>query len=117
MDHDPRAWLYDVCVAIDHISSFISGRSYDDYLQDTMFRSAVERQLEIVGEALTHFARENPEASGRIPDLRSAVGMRNVIIHGYRTIDPQVVWRAVHRSLPRLHAQIRAALDSWPPPG
>jgi hypothetical protein len=52
MQHDPRAWLWDVRLAADSIATFVHGRSFADYAADLMLRSAVERQFEIAGEAL-----------------------------------------------------------------
>jgi uncharacterized protein with HEPN domain len=111
MQHDPLAWLSDVCKAIDHITAFVQGRDFDGYLADTMFRSAVERQFEIIGEALTQFAREAPDLGARIPALRPAMAMRNALIHGYRSVEDETVWLTVHENLPALRAQVAALLD------
>jgi uncharacterized protein with HEPN domain len=111
MQHDPLAWLADVCEAIDHITTFVQGRDFDGYLADTMFRSAVERQFGIIGEALTQFAREAPALSARIPALRPAIAMRNALIHGYRSVEHETVWLTVHENLPALRAQVAALLD------
>jgi uncharacterized protein with HEPN domain len=75
-----------------------------------MVRSAVERQLEIVGEALNQFSKEAPELATRIPDLRAAVSTRNALIHRYRTIEPEIVWLTVTPRLPGLRAQVAALL-------
>ena len=61
MEHDPRAWLWDVRLAADSIATFVQGRSFADYAGELMLRSAVERQFEIAGEALTRLSREAPE--------------------------------------------------------
>jgi uncharacterized protein with HEPN domain len=106
MDHDPRAWLEDVIGAIDHIASFVQGRRLEDYGADIMFRSAVERQLEIAGEALVQFTRETPALAARIPDIRAAIGMRNAIVHRYRRIENEAVWHTAHEDLPVLRRQI-----------
>jgi uncharacterized protein with HEPN domain len=110
MQHDPLAWLADVCEAIDHITAFVQGRDFDGYLADTMFRSAVERQFEIIGEALNQFAGEAPDLGGRIPALRSAIAMRNALIHGYRSLEHETIWLTVHENLPALRAQVAALL-------
>jgi uncharacterized protein with HEPN domain len=52
-----------------------------------MLRSAVERQFEIIGEALSQLAKIDPAVAARIPDLRRIVGFRNVLIHGYDRMD------------------------------
>jgi uncharacterized protein with HEPN domain len=70
-------------------------------------RSAVERQFEILGEALAQLARLDATLAAKIPDLSEIVAFRNVLIHGYALIDRARVWRAVQDDLPAL----RAALD------
>jgi uncharacterized protein with HEPN domain len=91
MEHDPRAWLWDVGTAADRIAGFVAGRSFADYLADPMLRAAVERNLEIVGEALNRLARDASDIATRIPELRRAVAMRNVLIHAYRDVDNEAV--------------------------
>jgi uncharacterized protein with HEPN domain len=71
--------------AADLVAEFVQGRSFDDYLADRLLRSAVERQLEIVGEALNRLAKEVPALAARIPDLRPAIAARNVLIEGPRS--------------------------------
>ena len=110
MQHDPRAWLWDALQAADHIAAFLRGRSLPDYLGDPLLRSAVERQFEIVGEALNRLAQEVPDIARRTPDLRRAVGMRNVLIHGYREVDNGNVWQTAQSSLPALRAEVAALL-------
>ena len=110
MQRDPRAWLWDVRAAADSIAGFVQGRSLNDYLSDLMLRSAVERQFEIVGEALNRLSREAPEIAVRLPDLRRAVAMRNALIHGYREVDNATVWQTIHDDLPALRVQVETLL-------
>ena len=58
MQHDPRALMWGVRWAADSIAAFVQGRSFADYAADLMLRSAVERQFEIAGEALSRLSRE-----------------------------------------------------------
>ena len=110
MQHDPRAWLWDVRQAADSIAAFVQGRSFADYAADLMLRSAVERQFEIAGEALSRLSREAPEIAAQLTDLRRAVAMRNALIHGYREIDNATVWQTIHEDLPTLCTEIEALL-------
>ncbi len=96
--------------AADLVAEFAAGRSFDDYLADRLLRSAVERQLEIVGEALNRLAKEAPELAARIPDLRPAIATRNVLIHAYRDVDNEAVWRTVRHNLPALRDEVAALL-------
>ena len=102
MRRDPRAYLWDVREAADAIASFMQGRGFDDYARDLMFRSAVERQLAIIGEALSQLARVDQGLAARIPELRRVIAFRNVLIHGYDRIDSAGVWRIVEADLPPL---------------
>ena len=110
MEHDPRAWLWDVRLAADSIATFVQCRSFADYAGDLMLRSAVERQFEIAGEALNRLSREAPEIAAQLPDLRRAVAMRNALIHGYREVDNATVWQTIHQDLPALRVQIGVLL-------
>jgi uncharacterized protein with HEPN domain len=75
-----------------------------------MLRSAVERQFEIIGEALSQLARSSPVLAARIPELRRIIGFRNALIHGYDQIDDDGVWRAIGTDLPALRADVAALL-------
>jgi uncharacterized protein with HEPN domain len=106
MEHDPRAFLWDVHQAAQKIGVFVQGRELGNYLADAMLRSAVERQFEIIGEALNQLSKAAPQIAARIPDLSRAVAMRNVLIHGYAQVDNEAVWRAVQDHLPALRARV-----------
>jgi uncharacterized protein with HEPN domain len=110
MDHDPRAWLWDVCQAADRITAFRKDRDYTDYLADDMLRAAVERQFEIIGEALSRLSQAAPELAARLTDLRRAIAMRNVLIHAYRRVDNDAVWQTSRNHLPLLRTQAAALL-------
>jgi uncharacterized protein with HEPN domain len=110
MEHDPRAWLWDVRRAADSIAAFVQGRSFADYVADLMLRSAVERQFEIAGEALNRLSQEVPEVAARLPDLRRAIAMRNALIHGYREVDNATMWQTIHEDLLALREQVQALL-------
>ena len=102
MQHDSRAYLHDVISAAESIREFIDERSYDDYTANLMIRSAVERQFEIIGEALTRISRNDPNLADRIPSLRDVVDFRNVIAHGYDAVDNEIVWDIIKNHLPKL---------------
>ncbi len=112
MPHDVRKLLWDARDSLDAISVFLEGKSYDDFAADRLLRSGVERQFEIAGEALAKLARLDPEVARGIPDLRRAVAFRNVLIHAYAEVDPELVWRIAKENLPGL----RKRLDELLPP-
>lgn len=111
MPRDPRALLADVLDATRAIERFRRDLDLDDYRANDLVRAAVERKLEIVGEALNRLSREAPELAERIPDVARIVGFRNVLAHGYDVVDDEVVWDAVTTDLPELAARVEAMLD------
>jgi uncharacterized protein with HEPN domain len=111
MDHDPRAYLWDAKKSADAIAEFVRGRTFDDYAADSMLRSAVERQFENIGEALGRLQRAAPDVALRLPEGSQAIAFRNILIHGYDSIDDSIVWRTIHESLPALRARVAALLD------
>lgn len=89
MRRDARAFLWDAHRAAEAVLRFTQGKSFDDFEQDILLRSAVERQFEIIGEALRQLAKVHPETAAKVPDLAKAVAFRNILIHGYAAIDRQ----------------------------
>jgi uncharacterized protein with HEPN domain len=71
----------------------------------------VERQFEIVGEALNQFARLEPTVADEIADLGRIVAFRNILIHGYATVDDAIVWQVLIEKLPALQSNLRSILD------
>lgn len=116
MQRDPRAFLWDVQHAAEAITEFTAGLDAAGYRASALIRSAVERQFEIIGEALNRLSKEAPEVADRVPDLRKIVGFRNVLIHGYAVIDDGRVWEVVTTLLPSLHATVTALLTELGPP-
>jgi uncharacterized protein with HEPN domain len=99
---DPLALLWDARRAAERIRRFTAGRDLDQYLADEMLRAAVERQFEIIGEALAALRRADPGLAAGIPQLARIVAFRNVLIHGYATVDDRLVWGVVEADLPPL---------------
>ena len=75
-----------------------------------MLRAAVERELSIIGEALTQLAKSDPELSGGISEHRRIIAFRNILIHGYADVDDRLVWGVVETKLPLLSREIEALL-------
>lgn len=102
MQPESQALLWDAHRAAELIRTFVDAKEWTDYVDDVMLRSAVERQFELVGEALNRLARVDPETAEQIVDLPRIVAFRNVLIHGYATIDDAIVWQAATGRLPHL---------------
>jgi uncharacterized protein with HEPN domain len=107
-------YLWDVQRAVERIVRFTAGRSLDDYRADEMLAAAVERQFEIIGEALVGLRRVAPEVAAMVPDLPQIVGFRNVLIHAYGNIDFKEVWGTIQNDPPRLRLTIAQLLRDAP---
>ncbi|WP_346434279.1 HepT-like ribonuclease domain-containing protein [Candidatus Protofrankia californiensis] len=111
MRPDPRKYLWDAVNAAELARGFAQGRSFEDYLSNAMLRAAVEREFEIIGEALNQLSRVAPEIASAIPELPRIVAFRNILIHGYATVDDALVWQVLKEKLPELEQVIRDMLD------
>jgi uncharacterized protein with HEPN domain len=111
MPLETKKYLYDLRQAADLIAQFTAGRSFEDYTDDAMLRAAVEREFEIVGEALGRLARIDATLAARISEHRRIIAFRNILIHGYAIVDDRLVWDIVETKLPVLRREIEALLN------
>jgi uncharacterized protein with HEPN domain len=107
---DARAFLFDIQRACQLITQFISGTTLPDYAADPKTRSAVERQLEIIGEALGQMLKLFPEMGHQFPEAPRIISFRNYLIHGYASVSNQVVWGILAGNLPELAAKVEELL-------
>ncbi len=107
------AYLWDMLEAARTVLRFVGDRSFEDYLADEMLQAAVERKIEIVGEAARkvsdQFRRSHPE----FPWHR-IIGQRHVLAHEYGDIDHKIVWKVVKKHIPELLALLEAAIPPIP---
>jgi len=111
---EARKYLYDMQRAAEALATFTAGKTFDDYQADALLRSAVERQFEIIGEALVRLARVDVQTAERISDHRRIIAFRNVLIHGYAEVDNRLVWGVPQRDLTPLRAEVDAMLAADP---
>jgi len=102
MKDEVLAHLHDVIEAGKAIKEFVAGRAFEDYASDELLRSAVERKFEVMGEALNRLRRDEPEILQHIRDHRDIVSFRNILVHGYDTIDDRIVWGVIEEDLDHL---------------
>lgn len=105
MSRDNRFRLQDILDAIDRISSYVEGMTYEDFLADRKTQDAVTRNVEIIGEAARSLSEQFKQEHSSIP-WQDIVGMRNVIVHHYFGILPDVVWDVIENELPTLRSQL-----------
>lgn len=103
--------LEDAFDACERAQGFLKGIPLDTFLNSELLRSAVERQLEIIGEALNAASKQDDSLEKIIPDLPRIIGLRNRLIHGYDSADPEIVWDVVKCNIPSLLKQLKQACD------
>lgn len=111
MTDEVKKRLLDAYGACDAIQQFIGNIDFATYESDLLLRSAVERQLEIIGEALGQAANEDEELEEQIPAIPRIVALRNRVIHGYDTVDDEIVWDIVQNKVPALRSQLQDLLN------
>jgi uncharacterized protein with HEPN domain len=88
----PDVFLEIALLALRRVSKFLGNRSLNEYLADELCQSAVERQVEIAGDALGQLRKLDLALFGKIPDGDMVVAFRNVLAHGYATLDHRRVY-------------------------
>ena len=112
MDRNIRKYLFDIKTAIGEVELFLTQRprQYQVFIEDHMFRSAIERQIGIIGEAMTQILKLDPNIP--IENAKNIKGTRNYIIHAYDTLEPHIIWGIVINELPKLKLEVQALLES-----
>ena len=110
MKNDAFAYLNDIQNAANAILEYLKDcPTFDDYTKDRKTRRAVEREFEIIGEAMNRVLKLEP--SIRISDARKIVDFRNFVIHDYNRIDNQLVWQTAQSKLPQLIEEVSSLLS------
>lgn len=105
-----KTWLYDILKAIEEIDSFfqIKEKTFTEFHNDIKTKRAVERNLEIIGEAVTRIKKQ--DASFSLANDRKIIDTRNRIAHGYDTVSDDVIWSIVINHLPLLKIEVEKLL-------
>jgi uncharacterized protein with HEPN domain len=114
----PLSWrdpanLWDMLEAAEKVLRFLKNKTFEDFLRDDMLRAAVERNLEIIGEAARRTSEELKQEHPEIP-WRQIIAQRNVLIHEYDDIDYKEIWEVATLHLPWLIDQIKLLLPPLP---
>ena len=107
-----RKYLSDILSSILEIESFMADRPrmFATFRDDTLFRRGVERNLEIIGEAMNRTLKINPEIP--ITSARKIVDTRNLVIHAYDSLMPEMLWGIVIKHLPLLKQEVENLIDN-----
>ena len=113
--HDPGLTLRQIVEFADEVAELVSGRTRADLDSNREFRRALERCVELVGEAATRLPADWRESHPQVP-WRQIIAMRNVMIHGYDVVLSEVLWDVATSDVPKLRGEIKALLDAGDSP-
>ncbi|MBU0488714.1 MAG: DUF86 domain-containing protein [Bacteroidetes bacterium] len=110
MQREIKKYLFDIIESIDSIEEYLGGkRDFNLYLANKLLRRAIERELEIIGEATSRILKIDSSVS--IEDARRIVDLRNLVIHGYDKIDDVIMWGIISKDIPNLKDQVQQLLS------
>jgi uncharacterized protein with HEPN domain len=110
MDNEVKTWLKDIEQAIAEINSFIPDpKNFKDFQKDLKTKRAVERNIEIIGEAMSRILKAEPNI--KISNTRKIVDTRNRIAHGYDSVSEDILWGIIIRNLPSLETEVKELLS------
>lgn len=105
MENEIKAWLEDIHLAIDEIISFLpEEKIFHEFQKDLKGRKAIERNIEIIGEAINRILKVHPEIP--ITNARKIVDTRNRISHGYDSVSDDIIWAIIIRDLGPLKEEV-----------
>lgn len=110
MRHDPEKSLEDIRDAAEFILDLTRGRTLDEYRNDRVLNSAVERNFITIGEALSRLVRADPDTAAALGNYPQIIAFRNIVVHGYDQIEHPIVWGIVQNEIPKLLAAVRTSL-------
>ena len=111
MNNDIKTWLYDILQSIKEIDSYYETKPkiFKDYISDIKTKRAIERNLEIIGEAANRILKK--DKNFKLNNAEKIIGTRNRIIHGYDKISDDLIWSIVINHLPKLKEEVSRLLN------
>lgn len=110
MSHDVKKYMLDISNAIDSIYEYLGPkRNFNSYESNKLLRRAVERELEIIGEAVNRLIKL--DSTLEISNARRIVNLRNWVIHSYDNVDNVIIWGIIDKDLPLLQEEIKKYLN------
>ena len=108
MDERILKWLYDIKLAVEEIDLYFENtdKNFFEYQKNTMLKRAVERDLEIIGEAVNRIIKRDSSFIEKISNAKAIVGLRNQVIHAYDNISDENIWSILINHLPKLKLDI-----------
>ncbi len=112
MNDEARKNLIDILQAIEEIQDFVCGMDFKAFQNNSVTKRAVERDFEIIGEALNRIKYTDNELLEKFSEHQRIIGFRNILIHGYDIVDEAIVWQAVTNHLPILIGEVKEILNT-----
>ena len=112
MRRNPKKFIFDMLDSCRFLLELTRTENVDRYKDDRVFRGAVERELQIIGEAMLQLKTLDPRAVEGFTEHARIIGFRHILVHGYHSLDPDLVWVVITEKLPVLRNELEAALPS-----
>lgn len=111
MDNEIKTWLYDILQSINEIESYYENKPkiFEEYLSDIKTKRAIERNLEIIGEAVNRICKKDKNFT--LDNADKIIGTRNRIIHGYDKISDNLIWSILINHIPKLKDEVTGLLN------
>jgi len=113
MDERILKWLFDIKIAIEEIDSYFENQEKDflKYRENVMLKRAIERNLEIIGEAMNRILKRDSSFESEISNAKAIIGLRNQVIHAYDNISDENIWSILINHLPKLKLEVDQLVD------
>ncbi len=110
MDDYTKKHLFDIKICIEKIENYLwETNDFDSYSENEFLQDAVERNLEIIGEAMNRILKRQPDF--QLKEAKQIVGLRNLVIHQYDQLDELRIWEIINNNLPRLKIKVLELLE------
>lgn len=111
MPRDREKYLFDMLDSCRFLLELTADENVERYTRDRAFRGAVERELQIVGEALLQLKLLDPATADQISEHGRIIGFRHILVHGYDVLNPDIVWYIVKDKLPLLRSELEGLIE------
>lgn len=113
MDERILKWIFDIKIAIEEIDSYFKDQEKDffKYRENIMLKRAIERNLEIIGEAMNRILKRDSSFESKISNAKAIISLRNQVIHAYDNISDENIWSILINYLPRLKLEVNQLID------
>ena len=108
---DNAVFLKDILTCIAKIERYLQGYNFEKFQNNELVTDAVVRNVEIIGEAANNLTRDFRSKTPNI-EWRKIISTRNRIIHGYATVDLEIIWNITQKDLPNLKTEIEKILEN-----